>query len=504
MFKFRPLLPRIALMLSAGLVLCGVTGYLARGALAGWAMRSALHRAGAENIRLNVSEVSLRRVVVDNVGFTLHRQSVTAARLTFARERWWMPSLGHVSVSAMRVPVNMVTLTQPSAAPRTEATPPPTLSLKPIRIPAEAVSIEGHLVVQAPGLEQALRVKVDATLGPDQRWSAQAAADGPGMKLRAEAEYQQDSGALACRVPLAHLDLAQWSDFIQRVAPAGTPNDWMVAGQIDATLAGSFILGKPAAATAIVCLREGGLSSVAQKISVHGIEADLAFADVRQLQTPPGQKLRAATATFGNLSARSLEAEFQLQGPERIQLARFGMAALGGHITTEPFTLSPSHGELDVTFLADGLDIAELMALAPDVPGKANGRLNGRMPLHVDSDGVHFGRGWAALAPATTAELRLNAQGLLTGGMSTSSPSYAVLSRIEGGLLRLKLRELRLEVHPENAPEGRTATLRLEGSPVDESVKAPVSLEVNVNGPVERLLNLGLNSHLKTGTSKPE
>ena len=154
-----------------------------------------------------------------------------------------------------------------------------------------------------------------------------------------------------------------------------------------------------------------------------------------------------------------------------------------------------------MTFLADGLEASELLALAPDVPGKANGRLNGRLPLHISANGVIFGRGWAALTPSSTAELELNAKGLLTGGMSASSPSYAVLSRIEGGLLRLKLSELRLDVHPENAPEGRTATLHLEGAPVDNSVKAPVTLEVNVNGPVERLLILGLNSHLKTGPS---
>ena len=313
-------LPLLTKVLLAGFLLCGITCYLARGALTDWIMRLALIEAGAEDIRLNVSEVALRRIVVDDLGFTLNRQPVMAGRLTVTRENWWEPSLGSVSVTAVRVPINMATLSKQTPALPTDvnAQPQPSLASKPVRIPAETVSIEGRLVVQAPGIEQALSVKLDAVQGTDQHWIAHASADGPGVKLRAEADYKQDSGALSGRVSLAHLDLAQWSDFIQRVAPSGTPNDWILAGKIDATLDGSINAGEQPAARAVLTLREGGCSSIAQKISVHGVEADMRLDDVRLLRTAPGQRFRVATASFGNLSAHSLEAEFQLQGPERI------------------------------------------------------------------------------------------------------------------------------------------------------------------------------------------
>ena len=52
------------------------------------------------------------------------------------------------------------------------------------------------------------------------------------------------------------------------------------------------------------------------------------------------------------------------------------------------------------------------------------------------------------------------------------------------------------------APAGRTARLHLAGAPVDPDVKAPVILDLNVNGPLEKLINLGLDSRLSFG-SKP-
>jgi len=71
-----------------------------------------------------------------------------------------------------------------------------------------------------------------------------------------------------------------------------------------------------------------------------------------------------------------------------------------------------------------------------------------------------------------------------------------VLKKVESGLLKMKISELRLDIRPPNEPAGRSALLRISGSPVDASVKAPVSLDLNVNGPLEKLLNLGFDSRL--------
>lgn len=142
------------------------------------------------------------------------------------------------------------------------------------------------------------------------------------------------------------------------------------------------------------------------------------------------------------------------------------------------------------------------MALTKDLPAKAVGRVNGRFPIRIDDSGLRLGTGWLELKPGVYAEIQFNANGLLTGGASPSSPSYAVLKKVESGLLKLKITEMRLDIRPPGAPPGRSAQLHLAGEPVDPNVKAPVILDLNVNGPLERLINLGLDSRVSFG-SKP-
>jgi len=122
--------------------------------------------------------------------------------------------------------------------------------------------------------------------------------------------------------------------------------------------------------------------------------------------------------------------------------------------------------------------------------------VSGRFPIRVDDSGLRFGTGWLALTPGVYAELQLEAGGLLTNGVAAGSPSYSILKRIEAGLLKLRISELRLDIRPPAAPPGRSAQLHIAGSPVDPTVKAPVVLDLNVNGPLEKLLNLGMDSRV--------
>jgi hypothetical protein len=173
---------------------------------------------------------------------------------------------------------------------------------------------------------------------------------------------------------------------------------------------------------------------------------------------------------------------------------------LGGLVTAEPFVLVPSEAALDAVLLADGISIEEVMALTEDLPAKASGRVNGRLPVRIDEDGLRFGTGWLALKPGFPAEIAFNTKGLLTGGVAPGSPRHAVLQKIESGLLKLRIGELRLDIRPPNVPAGRSAQLHLKGEPVDPEVKAPVMLDLNVNGPLEKLINMGLDSRLSIGT----
>jgi hypothetical protein len=232
-----------------------------------------------------------------------------------------------------------------------------------------------------------------------------------------------------------------------------------------------------------------------------GIEADLEFTDMAKIFTKPGT-LRVREVRTGQLALRDLDAGVALEGSNKLVVSRVSFQALGGNVSVEPFNYFLSLRELETVVLVDGLNVEEIMALTRDLPAKAVGRVNGRFPVRLDDSGVRLGTGWLQLTPGVKAEIQFNATGLLTGGTSPGNPSYAVLKKVESGLLMLKISELRLDIRPPNAPAGRSAQLHLKGEPVDRDVKAPVILDLNVNGPLEKLINLGLDSRLSFG-SKP-
>jgi hypothetical protein len=373
-------------------------------------------------------------------------------------------------------------------------------SVEPWQAPLEELTVDGQLLVKAAALPpQELAVKIDARQTAEKNWTAHVQADGPGFSLRGEATYDTRQDELVFKVPAATLDVKTWQQFARRLVliPGG---DWEAEGKFTASAEGR-LAGKELTTTGKVELRDGRANNAALGVTSEGIEFTLEFTDIAKVITRPGT-LRIRDLSAGKLRMQQMDYEFALAGPEKIAITRVNFQALGGTISAEPFNYFPSLRELDAVVLVDGLNIEEIMALTKELPAKATGRVNGRFPLRIDDSGLRLGTGWLQLKPGVAAEIQFSTSGLLTSGVSPNTPQYAVLKKVETGLLRLKISEMRLDIRPPNAPPGRSAQLHLAGEPVDPEVKAPVVLDLNVNGPLEKLINLGLDSRLSFG-SKP-
>ena len=488
------------LLLGAGILVIAAFALvlLARLPLAGMAVGSLLRSAGASEIKFNISQASPWRVVVEDIGFLVKTQAFAAKRVTFARNHWWTPSLGAVRVEQVRLPVNIDAFGKDS--PAASADKKGLTTAQPASIPAEEISIDGQLVVQASGLpDQALMIKIAARLADRGKWTGQVQVDSPGLSIKAEGAYNLPGQELVFKVPEASLDLQLWQQFVERIItlPGGVST---MEGKLTGNAEGR-LLGKELTASGTVHLREGRYTNDQSAIVGDGVEADLTFIDLAKCLTKPGT-LRVHQLRTGQLPMTDLEAEVAFDGLNKLTVTRASLKALGGGVAAEPFKYFADRHELEAVLLVDGISVEELMALTKDLPAKASGRVNGRMPVRIDASGLRLGTGWLALKPGVYAEIQFNATGLLTGGVAPNNPSYALLKKVESGLLKLKISQLRLEIRPPNAPEGRSAQLHLEGEPVDRDVKAPVSLDLNVNGPLERLLNMGMDSRVSFGSAK--
>lgn len=468
--------------------------------LAAAAITSSLRLAGAGDIQLRVAEASPWGLLVENLGFKVRTQRFDAERVRVERRHWWSASLGRVKVEGARVPVTIDgSDTNPWAWSTYEGQAPAAVGSN-VVVPADEVSVDGVLVVKAAGqTDQEVTVKFDARPDGKDRWTATTEVRGPGLAATGKGTFALPDQSLDFNATLAELDLARWQGFIQSliVLPGGR---WDLAGRISATVAGRYA-AEQLAASGQVTLKSGRFYYPERDVTAEGVDAEFTFTDFDRVISQPGT-VRMERLIAGGITVQDVDLGLAFEGPDVLAVSRASLRAFGGRLSAEPFKFFPKQNELEFTLLADGIVVEQVMALAKDVPAQATGLVDGRVPVRVDGGGLRFGRGWLELKPGTYAEVKFNAEGLLTRGVAPSNPSYTTLKRVESGLLRLQLTELRLDIRPPNQPAGRSAMVKLAGAPVDKNVKAPVNLTLNVNGPIEQLLNLGMDRRLNFGGAK--
>jgi hypothetical protein len=473
-------------------VLAGAGAVVIRWAVLPWALGAALKAGGASEVTFELQRATPWLLQVADVGFNLDAVKYSAAKASLARSHWWLPSLGALTVKEARIEVDLdqVAAASPAGAPASVSPPPKA-------IPLEEISVDGRVVLHVGNELSQTLVVAFAARAVEGVWHGEGKLTAPGLAVGVVASYGQDTQGLGFKTTEFRLDLQPWQKWIEHWAPLpGGP--WELAGGLTGEAAGEYRNGK-FLARGDFHLRDTRLTNAGLGLTAEGVEGDIDVADLTQLLARKAT-LRVKTVTVGKIVATDLAAEFSRTEGGRFDVAGISGRALGGSVSVEPFVYRLGDTGAEAVVRAESIRAEEVMALTENLPALASGALSGRLPIRYDADGLKLGTGWLGLAEGASVEIQFHAAGLLTAGTSPKSPSFAVLKKVEDGILKLNVTELRLDIRPPNAPPGRTAQLHVVGAPVDPQVKAPVTLDLNVNGPIESLLNLGLKSATGGGT----
>ena len=467
----------------------------ARWAVLPWALSAALEAGGATEVTFEVQRATPWLLQVADVGFNLDAVKYTASKASLERAHWWLPTLGALKVKEARVEVDLNQVAANSSAAAEAPTP---VSRPPKSIPLAEISVEGRVVLHAgTELNQTLVMTFSARPVEKEVWQGEAKLTASGLEMGVTGRYRLVTGEADFRTEGFRLDLQQGQKWIEHWAPLpGGP--WEVTGVLTGDVGGDYRDGK-LSARGEFHLRDTRFAQAGMGLIAEGVEGDVEVADLAQLLARKAQ-LRAKSVMVGKFALTDLTTEFSRTESGSFAVAGISAQALGGSVHVEPFVYRLGETGAEAVVRAEGIRAEQVMALTEDLPARASGALSGRLPIRYDGDGLKLGTGWLGLAEGVTAEIQLHAAGLLTAGTSPKSPSYAVLKKVEEGILKLRVTEMRLDIRPPNAPPGRTAQLHVVGAPVDPEVKAPVTLDLNVNGPIESLLNLGLKSKVGMGT----
>jgi hypothetical protein len=361
--------------------------------------------------------------------------------------------------------------------------------------------VEGELAGKflAPGYPAAPPLDWKITVrGVDKgRRRADLPADATGARLRMTADLDPATGDGSWRIDAGELDAAVWLR-----AVASNLGDVLAAaeltGKISVTGEGTLRGGAPAGTVAFA-LSDGRLTLPAQKLEFTGFALRATLGRLPDLSVAGELTFEAAHAAGLELGEGRIVFGYEEAGRLRVTEAR--VRGLGGVATVAPFAIQMAEPAIALTAALAGIDLDKIVAYLPAALSEAHGHVDGELAVNWSKvAGLTFGAGWMKLSDGAPATVRLApTPGLITAQLKVGNPAFPALQRVELGQTPLHVRLLSAEFQPAGDALGRTASVHLEAAPIDPQLIAPLLMEVNVSGPLDQLIKIGLDDRMRVG-----
>lgn len=356
--------------------------------------------------------------------------------------------------------------------------------------------------------------------GPDGGERVRATAEATGLELRAEGTAAGD-----WRVTTGTVDLAVWSRPLLVAAALGVPEDLTITGRLQIEGEGNWSRDGVAGRIRVSWV-DGAARSAAQGWEARGLSlvALVGLAPDRSL-TIESLTLGATTVQAAGVTARDLQIEVTGAVPGELTVRRAALSVLGGTVSVRPFRIDPSRPELRATADLVGIALGEVAGLMPTALAAASGRLDGRIDVAWSrAAGFRPQGGALRVAAESPASIRLaSTPGFLTQHVperiklvpdwlrlpptwfAPVNPAYGTLQQIERGEQDLAVEQLRVELYPDGPDGPRSATVEVAARPPAGSAVEAVDFTVNVAGPLQQVLEIGLDDRARLNfNAKPK
>ncbi len=424
---------------------------------------------------------------------------VGSARLTGLRP--FTPAAGELVIDSLSLGLDLDALRRLAPLPvKTEAVQVKRVEPPALPMPIDALRVNGRLSISPGAQGQALVFQFSASpvKGSPTRALGNLSLEGLGLKGALSGGYDWGSDALSVLVRETEVDIATLRGPLEAALGPLLGEGMSASGRLRISGEAGLVGGR-LEARSVVLIEGAQFASTKDSLSVEGISGRIEFTDALGQVSAPRQVLRISRVSMSGMELADVELSLQLLGGTRVRIESMDAKFMGGRVGLEPCELDLGGTRYAATLLLQRVDVAELLKLFPVANASATGLADGRVPMSYGPAGLDFGRGWLSLSPGAEGTLRLEQPGLLTGDMDKKSMAYPILKQVEDGMLNLRVKALRVDIQPIDTPEGRSATLHVDGEPIDPLVKAPVTLEININGPLAPLINWGLNNSVSVG-----
>ncbi len=172
---------------------------------------------------------------------------------------------------------------------------------------------------------------------------------------------------------------------------------------------------------------QGSLRDADREIDLEGIRAEIAMEDLLNIRSGPRQKLRVDRLHFGNLTAKALFVDFQLEPNRTLFIEKAGLDWCDGRINTAAIRIMPDKDDYDVTLVCDRLNLAMVLDQLGAADASGEGSVNGRIPLRWTGGRLSFDNGFLYSTPGQTGAIKISGTEVLLSGLPPGTPQHTQL-----------------------------------------------------------------------------
>jgi len=146
----------------------------------------------------------------------------------------------------------------------------------------------------------------------------------------------------------------------------------------------------------------------------------------------------------------------------------------------------------DFVVYADRIDLGEALMMVLPFKGAMQGVLYGRFPVGFDNGHVKLSKGFLYSLPGQGGMLKLDDNTQMASLLEKAGIKGEVQLPLAKALSDMDFSTFKMDLEPGQGDEG-TLRIKLGGKSNDKEWPAPVDVNLNLHGPLEELLNMGLN-----------
>lgn len=238
-------------------------------------------------------------------------------------------------------------------------------------------------------------------------------------------------------------------------------------------------------------MRVSGGKLSRDRLEIGGLGADVAFEAGLGFRTIERPVVTFTSAHAGNIRLDKGRVEFQVT-PEELFVDRFEVGWCKGNLNAYSVHLDPRNPKADVIVYADRIDLGEALMMVMPFKGKMEGVLYGRFPVGIDGSRVKLSTGYLYSLPGQGGVLRLEDPAQMMSLLGRAGIMGDVQQPLSKALSDMDFSTIRMELEPK-AEGDAVFRIKLDGKSNFKEWPAPVALNLNLHGPLEELLNLGLS-----------